>query len=159
MTAKNDRKNLVLNYNPLQPDPRFCQTTTTAMDARAAMPLPDPGDMPLSIGSSSELLTAVLPTSGVAADTIAQLKPELAAANVSYASSTVESQWLRFTDTLNNRRPCIAGQASNDDAESFRGSYFVEGDRLVTRREFVSSYAAMPRIPAVVVWRASILEN
>jgi len=102
-------------------------------------PPPDPAGLLLTLVSGRDLTARDVPAGAVPRPTRVRLQALLREAQVPYASSDISYREVSFTDEMESPRRLHVAHVSNDDAESFRGSYLFEGGRLIVKQEFVSS--------------------
>jgi hypothetical protein len=98
----------------------------------------DPTHIILQIAASSGLKTADVQEADAPAATLAAVKAYLPTINVSAATSTLSYRRLSYLDETHRRQELYLIQVSNDDAESFRGTYLYSLGDLVAKEEFVS---------------------
>lgn len=104
-----------------------------------AVKRPDAAQVLLEISAASDLHSEDISDSKVPPGIVDQLKTYLESINVPYESSELTYRQLSFTDEWMTPHALYLAHVSNDDAESFRGSYLYEESNLIAKQEFVSS--------------------
>jgi hypothetical protein len=100
---------------------------------------PDAAQLLLEVAAGNDLRAEDVSASDVPEETVQQLRAHLESINVPYESSDITFRKLSFTDEFTAPHTLFLAHVSNDDAESFRGSYLFDGKDLIAKQEFVSS--------------------
>ena len=99
----------------------------------------DPAKVLLQIAASQNFTAAAVPATEVSEATVSEIQRYLPTINVDPATSQIDYRRIQYTDESDRGQELFLVQVSNDDAESFRGSYLYALADLLAKEEFVSS--------------------